>query len=244
MPNNEKVPTIEIARQFVELALKYKSWHATNPFLSTEEVLVLDSIVETAGFEFGEIKFGEAWMKDSDMGGEMPGIAINTRCPYMVTNEDGKAHEFATGWLDRLLNRVVRHVKREDEKPDQIIYIVASEIERSIPLEPIQLTLEDDFLCEFPPETTERGENLIDHVRDEDFCRRSKFAGMHECCKGEIILRDVNRKYDVLRCTSCEMRVIISKGVRTYGELRTAMETSLLIKRNQRFPGRGEIRFK
>ena len=80
---------------------------------------------------------------------------------------------------------------------------------RNVPLDPIRLTLDDDFLIEFAG----------NHLRDSDVLMVDS-VGTHENCRGVMKRRHSNHKFDCLVCTGCYLRILFYKEIRTYGELR------------------------
>lgn len=236
MPNAEQIRTTEVAKQFVELVLKYdkKEWQTTFA-LPTQEMTILFSVVLAAGFEANEVIVGKlvGHYHEQDGGPTGETYPINSVCPFKVMSEGGENHYKATGWLDRALQRVLKADSRENR--EQLIEEIASRIEQSIPLTPIPLTFEGDLLHEYPSD----GDG---HTRDGN--NLGSCAGIHKYCDGWVDRRKTTKNFDCLVCRSCHLRVLFPKEVKTYGELREALAISLLSQKNQRFPGRGEPRYK
>ncbi|MFA6493247.1 MAG: hypothetical protein WCV58_03870 [Patescibacteria group bacterium] len=209
--------TVDIATRFVDLALKYKRWDEVKE-LPTDEIQVLFEIVCAAGFEPKEVALGKLvghyLYQDGSKTGET--YPINDLCSYKVVNQEGESDFFATGWLDRTFRRVAFGVARNGEDRNKLINTISVEIERSIPLEPIQLTPDEDFLCEILPSGY-----AIDHTRDDD--RLGCTAGVHKYCNSWMDRIRATKTHDAIVCRKCHLRVLFPKEVETYGELRQAL---------------------
>lgn len=208
--------TIDVAKAFIDLVLKY-DW-SKDTKLSPSEVKVLFNTVAAAGLEPGKVAFGklrgEYLEQDGSPNGET--FPINGFCPYKVVDKDGEDNYFATGWLDCLLFHAWGHRFSMTGDRWQAVKEVQREIERSIPLEPIQLTPEGDMLREYPPPV--HGHSyLVDHTRDNHELHMT--AGVHEYCSW-IDRRQATKTHDALICRRCHLRVLFPKEVKTYGELR------------------------
>ncbi|MFA6537503.1 MAG: hypothetical protein WCT18_03860 [Patescibacteria group bacterium] len=214
-----------ITPQFVDLALKHK-WGEVKE-LPAEEIQILFEVVAAAGFNPKEIVPANLTGDYRDQGGNKTGekFLINRFSPFKVVGQENSDHYFATGWLDCALRRVVFGATRQKENREQLIVAMQSEIERSVPLEPIQLTPEGDRLCEYPPRFYELGglEYFVDHTRDDR--NLSLCVGIHKCCGGWMDRHNVTDSHDVVICRSCHLRVLFSKEIKTYGELREALAT-------------------
>lgn len=218
MPNE----TITVATQFVDLALKHKHWDRVTE-LPVDEVRVLFATVAAAGFDPREVKRGElkGHYLDDDGRRMVKTHPIQVLCPFKVVGREGDDY-FATGWLDCALRRVVHGSTRQNESREKLIEVMAEEIERSVPLVPIQLTPEGDLLREYPPSTLAFGlEYFVKHTRDEndlDSC-----VGVHEFCNSWMDRRRATSTHDAIVCRGCYLRVLFPREVRTYGELRQAL---------------------
>lgn len=154
-----------VATRFVDLTLEYRSWDKVIVLSSGEMRIILD-IVSAAGFEVKEVVVRK-------LVGEKP-YPINSLCPFKVIGGDGKDYIFATGWLDCALQCVVNGITWQNKGRDELIEAIIEEIQRSIPLKPIQITSKRDFLCENPPSTLGFGpEYFVNHTRDKDELSRS-----------------------------------------------------------------------
>lgn len=200
--------TFDIATSFVDLALKY-NW-STVKKLTDEELRILFETVSAAGFEPKKIVLGTLVGhyrdEDGDTGETYP---INGFCPYKVVS-DNDYH--ATGWLDRLLQLTIRETDRQ-----KLIKIIQNEIERSVPLKPIQLTPDEDMLCEYPHSK----EYLTDHTRDEH--KLSSCVGVHCYCRGWMDRVGATKTHDAIICRNCHLRVLFPKKITTYGQLRETL---------------------
>ncbi len=203
-----------VAVQFVDLALKYGNrWGEVNE-LPKVELQVLLATVHAAGFD--PMKLVPEKLKghylDEDMRRTGETYPINRLCPFKVVNQEGGDDYSATGWLDCAVHRVVSG----GESREQLINVIRSEIERSVPLQPIQLTPEGDLLREYP-----RQGYFVDHTRDSD--RFESCVGIHKHCGGWVDRRGATKTHDALLCRGCHLRVLFPKEISTYGELRQAL---------------------
>lgn len=204
----------KIASQFVNLALRH-DWGKIKE-LPADEVQILFATVSAAGFEPTKLIPGKLVGHYLDQDGSKTGetYPINILCPYKVIGRESKDHYHATGWLDCAL----RHARRGTD-PQQLVEEIRHEIERSIPLEPIQLTPEGDLLREYPPSHN----YFVDHTRND--CELSCCVGVHDYCDGWVDRTRVTKTHDALICRRCRLRVLFPKEVKTYGELRQALAT-------------------
>jgi hypothetical protein len=212
--------TIAVATRFVDLVLKYKQWDEV-VFLSEEEIQVFFDVVSAAGFCPSSLVPGKVKVWNRDTKKE---YYINKLCPLMVVckEESGNNH-LATGWLNDALRCVVNGVGRtgREESREQCIKIIAAEIERSVPLTPIQLTPEGDMLCEDLP-TINWGNYFVEHTKDSRDLGSSG-VGVHQYCNGYIDRKRATKTHDAIVCRACFLRVLFPKEVKTYGELRQAL---------------------
>lgn len=215
--------TAAVASRFVDLALG-RNWARgviETEGLSDDEVGVLFEIVKAAGFEAGGIVPG--WLRGSylDQDGSKTGetYPINSICPFKVVDQGGSDLYSATGWLDCALQLVIGHSGREER--EQLVEMLGEEIERSIPLQPIQLTPEGDLLREYPPSERLSSPYFVDHTRDDH--KLLSCVGVHMYCGGWMDRHASTAKYDVIVCRHCHLRVLFPKEVKTYGELRQAL---------------------
>ncbi len=205
-----------VASRFVNLALEYE-WGKVKK-LSDDEVQVLFATVSAAGFEPKVVIPGKLMRYHRD--GET--YPINSLCPFRVVSQEDGDHYFATGWLDCALRRVVFGASRNGDDCQKLIKAVELEIERSIPLQPVQLTREGDLLREYPPQPQFSGlEYFVDHTRDDHDL--NSCVGIHEYCNGWMDRHRGAKTLDVIVCRSCHLRVLFPKEIKTYGELRQAL---------------------
>ena len=234
--------TQKIAERFVDLVLRHEQWSDVTT-LPAEEIRIFFDIVTAAGFDPGSVVPGELFAPRRT-------IRINGLCKFTVLDEDGNyGNCLATGWLDSMVEYVINNInvlqychpdtvvlstpaadkKKYDENRAQVTGLVIKEIERSVPLEPIQLTHEGDFLCELSPGIGS-GEHIffVGHTRDESVLRES--AGIHKFCGGEFVRRRATKWKDALSCQGCSMpRILISReDIKTYGDLRRERRLKLL----------------
>jgi len=214
--------TVVIAEQFVDFVLRYDLSNKIKE-LKKDDAKILFAVIKAAGFEAKEIIFGTLLGNYRDQDGSFTGetYPINKAFPFKVINEEGEDDYSATGWLDCAFCRVIT-VSKKGEERSSIVCAIANEIERSVPLSPIQMTNEGDMLCEYPPSPNFLGlEYFIDHCRDD---RKLKgCVGIHKYCKGYMDRIRSTEKSDVLVCRRCQLRVYFPKETETYGDLRNTL---------------------
>lgn len=215
---------MSIAEQFVDLVIKYGQWKEVKT-LPEDEVKILFDIVSVAGFNPKKVVSGTLVGHCCDQDGSRTGetYPINKLCPFKVLDEaKNEDHYFATGWLDCALRCVVYGFTQCDEDRDKLINIIVKEIERSIPLTPIQLTKEGDLLCEYPPIVLAFGmAYFVEHTKDNR--EINDCIGIHKLCGGWIHRKPATNTHDVLVCRECHLRVLFPIEVNTYGDLRQAL---------------------
>lgn len=205
---------VHVADSFVDLVKRDYNWSEIKT-LPDNEIQILFDLVSAAGFEPVKMVPEKLWGKirgqDGDTGGT---YIVNTTCPYKVVGQDGD-HYLATGWLEHIFSHVRRNVA---EDYNELIRFIAREIERSVPLRPIQLTPLGDFLLEYP---SRRDGYLVDHTRDKH--PLPSCVGIHDCCNGWMDHKRATKTHDVLVCRNCFLRISFPREVKTYGELRQAL---------------------
>lgn len=227
------VETADIAIPFINLARDYNWQRVTT--LPADEVKILFNIVAAAGFNPTKIVLGKLVGHEREQGGGSTGetYPINTLCPYKIVDQDGNDDCPATGWLDSTLKLALGPLPRPWAKED-IIQAVQCEIERSIPLEPIQLTPEGgNFLQEIPRHREYRyphSDNyFVDHTRDgHELSHTSSGVGVHLHCRGWMRRTRVTETHDGLVCSSCYLRVLFPREIKTYGELRKFLASTFV----------------
>lgn len=209
--------TVSVASRFVDLALAYRRWDKIES-LPDDEVQVLLETAVAAGFEATCVVPGKLrgdWLDQGGRTGET--YPVNSLCPFKVVSGGGD-HYFATGWLDCALRRVVTGSRRGESR-EQLIEAISLEIERSVPLQPIQLTPEGDLLREYPPSERAFGsEYFVDHTRDDHELRLC--VGVHVDCNGWMDRCRADAAHDAIVCRHCHLQVHFPREVKTYGELR------------------------
>lgn len=220
--------TITVAPQFVDLVLKYGQKELQG--LLPDKVQILFKTVEAAGFEPGQVVPGRLVGDYRDQGGDRTGdtYPINQLCPFKVMNQEGEEDYFAIGWLDCAVRRVVYGLGNRGEDRDELIEAICLEIERSIPLQPIQLTPEGDLLSEYPPQSSMMDSlgYFVKHTRGDH--KLESTVGLHEHCNGWMDRQRTTKTHDVIVCRSCHLRIPFPKEIKNYGEFRKAMEDKLL----------------
>ncbi len=209
--------TTEIATAFVDLALKH-DWNTVKE-LPACEVEILFAAVSAAGFEPEKVVPGKLFGNYRDQDGSSTGetYPINSSCPYRVINREGENHYHATEWLDSAL-------RYAQEKKDRqyLVEVIAREIERSVPLKPIQLTSDDDLLREYPPS----GSYSVNHTRDDRDL--GSCVGVHDYCNGWVDRRRATKTHDALVCRACHLRILFPKEIKIYGELRQYLSSKFV----------------
>ncbi len=219
MPNE----TTAVATRFVDLALKHERWNQVKE-LPTDEAQVLFATVAAAGFDPKKVIAGKLVGRYRDQDGSSTGetYPINSLCPFKVADQEDDDHYLATGWLDCALRRVVYGATQQKEDRKQLIETIATEIEQSVPLTPIQLTPEGDLLQEYPPSTLAFGfKYFVKHTRDNK--ELGSCVGVHMYCNCWMDRRRVTSSHDAIVCRGCHLRVLFPKEVKTYGELRPVL---------------------
>lgn len=212
-----------VAARFVDLSLKYERWGEVKT-LSADDVQVLFDTVSAAGFNPKKVVLGKLVGSYCDQEGGSTGktYAINRLCPFKVVDQEDDDHYFATGWLDCALRCVVCSTPWQNEGREKLIEIIAKEIERSISLEPIQITPEGDLLCEYPPITLASCyEYFVKHTCDADGL--GSCVGVHEFCNGWMDRVRDSETHDAIVCRRCHLQVLFPKEVNTYGDLRQVL---------------------
>ena len=204
---------IFVATRFVDLALKHKPWDKVST-LPADDVKTLLDLVSAAGFEPKEVVPGCIVIPHAD---EEKAV-VNNNCHFKVLDEDEKNHWQATAWLDQALRHVVLGANQKDTPREQLIEEIRIEIEKSIPLEPIQITSEGDLIGEYPPEYCGFG-SLTTHSRDHN----TLGTCVHKYCNGWVDRKRVTKTNDALVCRACHMRVLFPMEIKTFGELRQAL---------------------
>ena len=214
---------VSITSRFVDLGLKYKRWDEVKT-LPADEMQALFDTVSAAGFDVKKVVLGKLVGHYRDQDGSSTGetYPINGLCPFKVVSQEDGDHYFATGWLDCALRRVIYGSTRQNEDREKLIKVMTGEIERSVPLAPIQLTPEGDLLREYPPGTLAFGlEYFVDHTRNDR--QLSSCVGIHEFCNCWMDRTRATKTHDAIVCRGCHLRVLFPKEVKTYGDLRQAL---------------------
>lgn len=216
----------EVATQFVDLALEHKGNWGKITRLSVDKIQVFFATVEAAGFDPKEVKLGRLRgdYRDQDCSITGETYVINDLCPCKVIDQEGEDDYCATGWLDSALCRVVSERGwGPKESREQLIDAIATEIARSVPLKPVQLTPEGDLLREYPPSG---GSYLTDHTRDDN--RLGSCVGIHMYCDSWMDRHRATKTHDAISCRGCHLRVLFPKEIKTYGELRAHLASKFL----------------
>lgn len=209
----------ELAAWFVEFAKRHAKRDESTAF--ADEVLKkMFDLVEAAGFEARAVTV-EALMvpvydwQDRDYVGKRP---LNDACPFAVVDEEGGHHEVATSWLNQLwkLANPIEFYHKKDSTV--LVEEVQREIVRSVPLKPIPIGPDGEFLLEYPPAYPGF---FTDHTNDEKVA--SGCVGVHKYCNGCVNRKCISKKFDAIVCRECGLRTPFPREVKTYGDLRAAM---------------------
>lgn len=218
--------TQEVAQGFVHLVLKYRTWPNVKGLSQKENQIIFDTVV-AAGFEPEEIVLRELRGSYRDQDGSSTGetYPINELSPFAVKSIENE-REFnyrATQWLDKMFRRTLNgkgsYARAQEETLPERIEAIRLEIERSVPLELIQLTPEGDLLGEYPPSGS------AEHTRDKD--KMGSCVGVHKYCNGWVDRYRASVTHDVLCCRRCNLRVPFLREIQTFGELRQWFTTKL-----------------
>lgn len=208
-----------VASHFVDLALKYKHYWVKIEELPDDEMQILLDTVSAAGFKPKAVVFKKLVGQYCDQDGQV--------CPIKVINPNDSDNYLATGWLDCLLRQVLFGANQMSDSLNKLVETVTFEIGRSIPLLPIKLTRENDFLQEpDPPLGHGHLKYLVNHTKDEDSLY-SSYIGRHAVCGNSLERRPGSETHSVIICNSCFLRVPFPKEIATYGKLRHSLETKL-----------------
>lgn len=207
-----------IARKFVALATKYAGGWKEVKALPANELKVLFDTVKAAGFEPKKIIPGKLTGDYCEQDGSPTGKTydVNGTCRFKIICEEGVNYH-ATGWLDTMVWVMSTGGHRYEEGSP--VEQTKREILRSVPLEPVQITVDGGLLREYPPSI--QMSYLVDHDRDED--ELGDCAGVHMYCGSWVDRQRATKTHDALVCRGCHLRVLFPKKVRTYGELRQAL---------------------
>lgn len=221
MTQSASLDIAAVAASFVDLVFK-EGWNETE--LTSAEVEILFATISAAGFNPKEI------VKD--------GLSYESnRRGCQVIDQSGHVHVAATNWMHKAFFLTLlykgRHIQPQrlqiagqSDPRREAIERIRTEIERSIPLEPIRLTSDGDRLREISYDPPPQGfshpavEAFPDHVRDEhELVGR---VGVHDYCEGLCERIRVAKTVDALVCRNCYLQVLFSREVKTYGDLRKA----------------------
>lgn len=203
----------KVAADFVDLVLKHKVDFETlwsGSIVTADEMKVLFSVVHTAGFDLKEIILGEYYTSHE----------TQKEYWFLVKNSENQVNDYATMWLRKAIHRVI-FCQENYGNTGRTVEALRVDIEHSIPLVPIQLTVQGDLLKEYPVQGVALGLSKTNHTRDYDHVGLT--PGVHAFCNSWFDRHAATAIYDVLCCRSCYLRVYFPKEVKTYGELRKAL---------------------
>lgn len=208
--------------RFVEF-VRLETWLSSDQKLSAFGTETLEKVLILAGFNPGQITIGKLLGNFMDQDGPTgEHFTINSICPFKIVRADNKDDYLATGWLNSLVDLVVRRAKQHYPQ-DLLIEEVAEKIRQSQPLQPITLTPQGDQLVEItlsPPALS--NDCFVRHRRDTDSVSESP-VGLHRHCNGFIDRHRATPQYDTLVCRACGLRVYIPTEAQTFGDLRQTL---------------------
>lgn len=212
----------QAATAFVDLVLEHDDWSAVN-WLHIDNLNILLAAILAAGFEARAVRKGRVMGQFRGRYGELTTetFVINTTCRFKAVAHDGNDHRQATIWLNSAVTNVRMWRDVDNYSREDIIDIVMGVIEDSIPLRPIRLTNENDYLREYS------FKNCI-HTRDVDDVDHC--AGMHMYCEGWLRRRRQSETHDQLVCSGCSIRILFPREIKSYGELRKYFKAELAAK--------------
>ena len=204
-----KDETVALATQFVDLLKKRPGFLWTK-----EDTAFVQRLLVEAGFDVKSVVRGKLVGNYLDDDGSKTGetFPINALCPFKAVGFESGEDYRATIWLDCLC-WVPRGNYLGTPTRMEAIQKVSAEIERSVPLVPVQLTPEGDLLKEYP-----RDGGFVDHSRDSN--KVSLCVGVHAFCHGWMDRNRATASNDSITCRCCGLRVLFPKKIKTYGELR------------------------
>lgn len=211
------------ATEFVDLVLQHETWSEVK-WLHIDNLNILLAAVIAAGFEARAVRKGTVSGYFRGPHGEhtTETYVLNAGCRFKVIALDGGDHRLATLWLVGAVANVRMWRDMDNYSREDIIAIMMGVIEDSVPLRPIRLTNENDFLREFSFKDSTHTRD----VDDVDHC-----VGVHADCDGWVERRKKNSTHDQLVCHGCySLHVSFPREVKSYGELRQYLKESLAAK--------------
>lgn len=179
----------------------------------------LDTLV-AAGFEVSAVGQGKLLtqnVQDFRVVGNGEKYRLVSVAISPQTDRDSDYAKRAHDWLDSLVYRLL--VDMHTATRENLVMEAAHRIHESIPLAPIRLNQEGDFLEECPP--TSRLRDFPKHTRETDFII-GPTVGLHKYCSGPLQQHRATATHDGLVCLACHQRFLFPREVKTYGELRMA----------------------
>lgn len=206
---------MEIVQRFVDFAEGYV--HSDGRVLKSDEKQTMLDILTEAGFAPTDLIPGVLTGHYRDEDCRMTGqtFSYNSQCPFRMTGDDSADEIEATKWLNHVFVIAANKERSARTKAERVNVIVAA-VERSIPLEPIKLTSDGDFLVEhnYRP-------GLKDHCTDENGL--PSVIGYHKECGGRMKFLPTRPNCYVAVCESCFLRIEYPTTCQTYGDLRAAL---------------------
>ena len=83
-------------------------------------------------------------------------------------------------------------------------------------IEPIKLTEFGEMLESYP-------DSKVGDERELSTC-----IGVHGTCSGWVDIKQVSKTHQAILCRSCNLRVVIPKEIKTYGQLRQYLKKLIL----------------
>ena len=206
----------EVATRFVDVVLRYDWNNIEGGLKDRDEIQTLFDIVNIAGFCPTRVVLGRVMGYEGFRFGCMlnrPAIL----CPYKVVGKDDHVDEDnipASIWLNTMFGSIIYSDKKAEDARNQLISTIIKEVEDVIPLEPIQITLDGDFL------DVPLGQGFKRPRDNDEF---GLCIGTHQFCGGSINRGRATHTHDVIVCGRCYLRILIPREIETYGDLRRAL---------------------
>jgi hypothetical protein len=200
--------------RFVDLVLGHEQWSTVN-WLHVDDLNIFLEAVTAAGFEARAVRKGSVLGYFRNVNGFKidESFTLNTTCRFKVVAQNGADHHSATLWLNQTVRNVWAWREENNFSREDIIDMVVGVIEDSVPLRPIRLSNEDDYLREF---TRNSGEHLRDIHGIDPLC-----VGIHMHCGGLLIRLRQSELHDQIVCKGCYGNIVrFPAEIHSYGELR------------------------
>lgn len=213
----------EVANKLYGIANEY-DWNGEDFKLEKEGVDSIIDILTIVGFEPSGLESGTipVWEVDQDGSRIRPYSKLNSTFPFIVMNEEGEEDSYVTGWI----NQTIERARRIFEERHKTIDALTNIINRSVPLEPILLTSDGDYLVDNTPNTNTIGGHDFHRARVRDEDKVGGGPDIHKYCRGFVGRIRATKEKDALVCRKCGIRVLFPRTVKTYKDLRRVMKSA------------------